>query len=38
MWDYAGGFGVAVRKDGRVEPDSGTAAALGLHVGGARRR
>jgi aryl-phospho-beta-D-glucosidase BglC (GH1 family) len=30
MWDYAGGFGVAVRKDGRAEPDPKTAAALGL--------
>jgi endoglucanase len=37
MWDYAGGFGVAVRKDGRVEPDSETAAALGLRAGAARR-
>jgi endoglucanase len=37
MWDYAGGFGVAVRKDGRVEPDAGTAAALGLRGGAARR-
>ena len=37
MWDYAGGFGVAVRKDGRVEPDAGTAAALGLRAGRARR-
>jgi endoglucanase len=32
MWDYAGDFGVAVRKDGRVEPDAGTAAALGLRA------
>jgi endoglucanase len=32
MWDYAGGFGVAVRKDGRAEPDPQTAAALGLHA------
>jgi aryl-phospho-beta-D-glucosidase BglC (GH1 family) len=30
MWDYAGGFGVALRKDGRAEPDPDTAAALGL--------
>lgn len=30
MWDYAGGFGVAVRKEGRAEPDAATAAALGL--------
>ncbi|HEV2863179.1 MAG TPA: cellulase family glycosylhydrolase [Pyrinomonadaceae bacterium] len=30
MWDYAGGFGVAVRKDGRAELDPDTAAALGL--------
>jgi hypothetical protein len=35
MWDYAGGFGVAVREGGRVEPDAETAAALGL--GAARR-
>jgi endoglucanase len=32
MWDYAGGFGVAVREGGRVEPDYATAAALGLRV------
>jgi aryl-phospho-beta-D-glucosidase BglC (GH1 family) len=31
MWDYAGGFGVAVRdKGGRAELDPDTAAALGL--------
>ncbi|HVF44321.1 MAG TPA: cellulase family glycosylhydrolase [Pyrinomonadaceae bacterium] len=30
MWDYAGGFGVAVRKDGRAELDPETAHALGL--------
>ncbi|HWW77828.1 MAG TPA: cellulase family glycosylhydrolase, partial [Pyrinomonadaceae bacterium] len=31
MWDYAGGFGVAVRKEGgRAELDPETAAALGL--------
>ncbi|MFL6282552.1 MAG: glycoside hydrolase family 5 protein [Pyrinomonadaceae bacterium] len=30
MWDYAGDFGVAVRKDGRAELDPETAAALGL--------
>ncbi|MDQ3742778.1 MAG: glycoside hydrolase family 5 protein [Acidobacteriota bacterium] len=30
MWDYAGGFGVAVRKDGRAEIDPRTVAALGL--------
>lgn len=36
MWDYAGGFGVAVRKDGRAELDPDTAAALGLR-GTARR-
>ena len=30
MWDYAGGFGVAVRKNGRAEIDAETAAALGL--------
>jgi len=32
MWDYAGGFGVAVRKDGRTELDTDTAAALGLRI------
>ncbi|MFL6253807.1 MAG: glycoside hydrolase family 5 protein [Pyrinomonadaceae bacterium] len=33
MWDYAGGFGVAVReKGGRAEPDPETAAALGLRT------
>jgi endoglucanase len=30
MWDYAGGFGVAVRKDGRAEIDPRTVSALGL--------
>lgn len=34
MWDYAGGFGVAVRKDGRAELDPDTAAALGLRAQG----
>ncbi|HYJ45567.1 MAG TPA: cellulase family glycosylhydrolase, partial [Pyrinomonadaceae bacterium] len=33
MWDYAGGFGVAVRKDGVATPDPGTVAALGLRAG-----
>jgi hypothetical protein len=37
MWDYAGGFGVAVRKGGRVEPDYATAAALGLRTRAAPR-
>lgn len=33
MWDYAGGFGVAVReKGGRAELDPETAAALGLRA------
>jgi len=32
MWDYAGGFGVAVRKDGRAEIDPRTVAALGLQA------
>lgn len=32
MWDYAGGFGVAVRRDGRAELDPETAAALGLRA------
>jgi aryl-phospho-beta-D-glucosidase BglC (GH1 family) len=30
MWDYAGDFAVAVRRGGRAEPDTETAAALGL--------
>jgi endoglucanase len=30
MWDYAGDFGVAVRRDGRAEVDPRTVAALGL--------
>ena len=30
MWDYAGGFAVAVRGRGRAVPDPATAAALGL--------
>ena len=33
MWDYAGSFGVAVKKDGRAAPDPQTAAALGLRTG-----
>jgi endoglucanase len=33
MWDYAGGFGVAVRDKGaRAELDPATAAALGLRI------
>ena len=32
MWDYAGSFGVAVRRDGRAELDPATAAALGLRA------
>ena len=32
MWDYAGGFGVAVRKGGRAELDPETAAVLGLYA------
>jgi hypothetical protein len=32
MWDYAGGFGVAVRKGGRAVLDPSTAAALGLRT------
>ena len=32
MWDYAGSFGVVVRKGGRAEPDASTAAALGLRA------
>jgi endoglucanase len=36
MWDYAGGFGVAVRKDGLATPDPQTAAALGLESRRAR--
>ena len=30
MWDYAGDFAVAPRKDGRPAPDPATLAALGL--------
>jgi endoglucanase len=30
MWDYAGGFGVAVKKEGVASPDPQTIAALGL--------
>ena len=34
MWDYAGGFSVAVKKDGRATPDPLTVAALGLRMPG----
>lgn len=37
MWDYAGDFGVALRKNGQAEPDPETAAALGLRAPAARR-
>jgi aryl-phospho-beta-D-glucosidase BglC (GH1 family) len=30
MWDYAGGFGVVVKQDGRPVADEATVAALGL--------
>jgi endoglucanase len=30
MWDYAGGFSVVERKDGKTTPDDGTLKALGL--------
>lgn len=30
MWDYSGGFGVVVKKDGKSIPDEGVLAALGL--------
>jgi len=30
MWDYAGGFSVVERKDGKTTPDEGTLRALGL--------
>jgi len=30
MWDYAGGFNVVDRKDGKIMPDDGTLRALGL--------
>jgi endoglucanase len=30
MWDYAGGFSVAIRKDGATTPDQQTLQALGL--------
>jgi endoglucanase len=32
MWDYAGGFGVVVRKDGRTVVDPNTVVALGLRA------
>ena len=31
MWDYAGGFGVVLRQDGKTTVDEGTLQALGLH-------
>jgi aryl-phospho-beta-D-glucosidase BglC (GH1 family) len=30
MWDYAGGFGVVVKKDGKANPDDAVLGALGL--------
>ena len=30
MWDYAGGFGVVTKKDGKATPDNQTLHALGL--------
>ncbi len=30
MWDYAGGFGVVTKKDGKATPDDATLRALGL--------
>jgi aryl-phospho-beta-D-glucosidase BglC (GH1 family) len=32
MWDYAGGFRVVVKKDGKVTPDAAVVAALGLEA------
>jgi len=32
MWDYAGDFGVAVKKEGRATPHPQTIAALGLQA------
>jgi hypothetical protein len=32
MWDYAGSFGVATKKDGSATPDPQTVAALGLRA------
>lgn len=34
MWDYSGGFGLAVKKDGVATVDEGTVKALGLRVPG----
>ncbi len=38
MWDYAGGFAVVSRKDGRAVPDAETVAALGLKLPGDKAR
>jgi aryl-phospho-beta-D-glucosidase BglC (GH1 family) len=32
MWDYSGGFGVVIRKDGKAVPDEVTVRALGLKM------
>ena len=34
MWDYAGGFSVVERQDGKTTPDEGTLRALGLYLPG----
>lgn len=34
MWDYAGGFGVVTRENGRTTPDAETVKALGLRPAG----
>jgi len=30
MWDYAGSFGLVVKKDGKTVPDEGVLRALGM--------
>jgi endoglucanase len=32
MWDYSGGFGVVVRKEGQTTVDEATVKALGLKM------
>jgi len=32
MWDYSGGFGVAVKENGRATVDATTVKALGLNM------
>ena len=38
MWDYAGGFAVVSKKDGRAVPDAETVVALGLKLPGDKAR